>query len=37
MRHAVLKTENVIVTGRLHGNVEAKTLEVSLAYQAVPQ
>ncbi|CAM9637371.1 unnamed protein product, partial [Ectocarpus sp. 4 AP-2014] len=29
MRHAVLKTENVIVTGRLHGNVEAKTLEIS--------
>ncbi|CAM9223964.1 unnamed protein product, partial [Scytosiphon promiscuus] len=29
MRHAVLKTESVVVTGRFHGTVEASTLELS--------
>lgn len=29
MRHAVLKTETVVVTGRFHGAVEACSLEVN--------
>lgn len=35
MRHAVLKAESVVVSGRFHGTVEASTLEARPCIQLV--